>query len=204
MFKPRLPKQLTVRSAAVLALAAALFSVPAQATTLIRASVADLVKANETVMVGEVVDVHSYWNADSSFILTDVTIRPEQVLKGAVRKGGVVTLTQMGGTVGDLTTLILGGPELTIGQSYVLFVNRENLPGAERVTTIRDHCQGVFDIQTTADGEVRAISQANHLTLAPNAKGVSDVPGGLEGFTLHQLTEKVFAAHRLQNETEEK
>ena len=204
MQKASLLRMLTIRSATVLLLAAAMFSVPAQATTLIRASVDDLVKANETVMIGEVVDVHSYWNSDSSFILTDVMIRPTQVLKGTIRKGGMITLTQMGGTVGDLTTLILGGPELSIGQSYVLFLNQENLPGAEGVTTIRDHCQGVFNIEMTQNGEVRAISQANSLTLAPNAKGNTDVPGGLEGFTLDQLTEKVLAVSRLQNETEEK
>lgn len=204
MQKTSLLKSFTARSAAALVLAAALCSVPTQATTLIRASVDDLVKANETVMIGEVVDTHSYWNSDSSFILTDITIRPEQVLKGAVRKGGVVTITQMGGTVGDLTTLILGGPEFAIGQSYVVFLNKENLPGAEAVTTVRDHCQGVFDIQKTKDGGLRAISQANNLTLAPNTKGNSDVPGGFEGFTLNQLTEQVLAVSRLQNETEEK
>src|SRR5690349_9434456 len=81
--------------------------VPAGATTLIRESLDELVRANRTIVVGEVVDVHSYWNADGTFILTDVRIATHDVLKGNV-KNRELTLTVMGGQVGETTTLILG------------------------------------------------------------------------------------------------
>lgn len=193
---------IVARVGSVLALAAALCGAPAAATTLVRASVEDLVAANQTVVVGQVVDVFSYWNVDGTFILTDVIVRPDQVLKGSVE--GELTITQMGGTVGDMTTLILGGPELIPGHSYVLFLNEENLPGAEAVTTVRDHCQGVFEIRVAEDGELRAISQANSHPLVPDRQGYLDAPGGIEGFTLEVLAESVVAtAQRLQNEKED-
>ena len=52
-----------------------------QATTLMRASLDELVQHNHTIIAGEVVDMYSYWNADSSFIFTDVTITVEDNMK---------------------------------------------------------------------------------------------------------------------------
>src|SRR5262245_23642197 len=94
--------------------ALALWAVPAPATTLVRQGLEKLVAENQQALVGTVVDLRSYWNEDHTFILTDVRFRPEQSLKGRIRQGDV-TLTLMGGTVGDLTTLIIAGPELVPG-----------------------------------------------------------------------------------------
>lgn len=195
-------RSIVARTGCVLALAAILCGAPAGATTLVRASVEDLVAANQTVVLGEVVDVMSYWNADGTFILTDVTVRPWEVLKGSA--DGDLILTQMGGTVGDATTLIVGGPELIPGHSYVLFVNEEDLPGADGVTTVRDHCQGAFDILVAKDGKLRAISQANRHPLVPDRQGSFDAPGGVEGLELDALVRSVAdAARRLKNDKEE-
>lgn len=162
---------------------------PATATTLIRASLDDLTKANSTVVVGEVVDAYSYWNSDGNFILTDVRIAPIEVVKGKAPEGDL-TVTLMGGTVGDLTTLILGGAELTPGKSYLLFVNDEDLPGAKGVPTILHHSQGVFDVVHAA-GEIRAISQASGSRLVPDTLGRFEAPGGTEGFEYEALVQSV-------------
>ena len=66
--------------------AAALLAAPAGATTLMRAGLDELVRGNETIVQGKVVEIHSYWNADHSFILTDVRVRPNEVFKGGVRR----------------------------------------------------------------------------------------------------------------------
>src|SRR6185436_6966830 len=128
-------------------------------STLIRQSLNGLVAANPTIVVGEVLDAHSYWNDEGTFILTDVRIKATDVLKGDPRDTDF-TVTLMGGSVGDLTTLIVGGAELVPGKPYVLFLNEGDLPGVQGVRTVRDHSQGVFEVVKARDG-LRAISEAN-------------------------------------------
>lgn len=163
-------------------------AMPLSATTLIRAGLEDLTAANRTVVVGEVLETHSYWNADGTFILTDVRIAPMEFLKGE-RRRGELTVTLLGGSVGDLTTLIVGGAELVPGRPYVLFLNRESLPGVKGVLTVRDHSQGVFDIVNTADG-LRAVSQAR-TALLPDSRGVSEPPGGAKGLQLKVMMDSI-------------
>jgi hypothetical protein len=176
------------RWAAVLALALAAFA-PAEATTMIRMGVEDLVASNEAVVVGRVVDVQSYWNAEGSFILSDVKVEVLDALKGAALEREI-SLTVMGGSVGELTTLILAGPEMTIGGDYVLFLNREDLPGVFGVRTVRDLAQGIFDVVGAGDG-LRAVSQASRHPLLPDARGISEAPGGQEGIPLENLIRQV-------------
>lgn len=161
----------------------------AGATTLMRAGLDDLVAGNDTVVVGEVLDAHSYWNGDRTFVLTDVRIVATDVLKGDPRDK-VLTVTLLGGTVGDRTALILGGAELVPGDSYVLFLDREDLPGVRGARTVRDHVQGVFDVVLTRDG-LRAVSQASRFPLLPDARGESMAPGGIEGLLLTSLMQSI-------------
>ena len=173
--------------AAVITMAA--LATAASATTLVRASLDDLLSANRTVVVAEAVDAVSYWNRDHTFILTDVTVRPIETLKGEVAQE--LTVTLMGGSVDDLTTLILGGAELIPGRSYVLFLNEEELPGALAATTVRDLSQGAFAIHQTKDGRLRAVSQANSLSLLADSQGNVLAPGGEEGFALESMVQEL-------------
>lgn len=163
-------------------------TVPLAATTLVREGLDELVAGNQRVVVGKVIDAVSYWNQDKTFILTDVRIAPDETLKGERRSA--LTVTLLGGRVGDLTTLIVGGAELIPGRSYVLFLNPETLPGGRRALTIPDHCQGVFEI-TARQGELRAVSQATRQALVPDRSGRSDAPGGAEGLALESLLENL-------------
>jgi len=187
------PSRLTSRWLyAVLVVAAGVAS-PVGASTLVHEDLDDLVAGNGTVLVGEVIDASSYWNAEGSFILTDVRILPQQVLKGRRpdrREGEDLTVTLMGGTVGDLTTLVIGGAELLPGRSYVLFLNEEDLPGAPHALTVRDHVQGVFDLLPRGE-ELRAISQANSHPLLPDAFGRSEPPGGAQGMPFTTLVRSI-------------
>ncbi|NJL28975.1 MAG: hypothetical protein HC897_14355 [Thermoanaerobaculia bacterium] len=189
-----LPEEMAMRGRGIVVLGLVMLGLAAvsgtaSATTLVRASVDELVAANERVVVGEVLDAVSYWNDRGDFIMTDVRVRALSTLKGPAADEEL-TVTVMGGTVGDLTTLILGGPELVPGRSYVLFLNQEQLPGVERATTVRDLCQGAFDVRLV-NGELRAISQANSHPLVPDHRGYVDAPGGVEGFPLEALVQTV-------------
>ena len=165
-------------------------TLPASATTLIRAGLDELTDANQAIVMGEVIDSYSYWNSDGTFILTDVRVEVLDVLKGTFKKKADLTITLMGGTVGDLTTLILGGAELVPGASYVLFLNEETLPGEVSVLTVRDHCQGVFEV-VDSQGELMAVSQASAHPLFPDAQGIADAPGGLQGVSLDAMVRTV-------------
>jgi hypothetical protein len=169
---------------------AASLAAPASATTLKRMDVEDLVAANETVLVGQVLDARSYWNKDKTFILTDVRVSVNEVVKGNLQDQEI-TVTLMGGRVGDLTTLIIGGAELLPGKSYLLFLNEESLPGKARVQTVRDHCQGAFDLVIGKDGGLHAVSQANRHPLVPDALGYIDAPGGVQGTPFNAMIQSI-------------
>jgi len=162
----------------------ALSAISAGATTLIRQGLDQLTTSSETIVQGSVLDIHSYWNADHQFILTDVHVRPSRILKGDA--AGDLTFTVMGGSVGDVTTLIIGGADLAPGSEYVLFLGHANLPGAANRLTIREHSQGVFEVVGH-----RAFSQAVGDPLLADKQGVTDVPGGANGVDLSDLIDQV-------------
>lgn len=178
-----------LRSGVLAVALAAAVAAPASATTLRRAGLDQLVAEHGTIVMGEVVDLKSYWNPEGTFILTDVRFKAHDVLKGKPDPREL-TFTVMGGTVGDLTALIVGGAELISGNSYVVFLDKADLPGVKAVQTVREHGQGVFDIVMAGDG-LRAISQANHHPLAPDAKGNVEAPGGREGLSLTTMMRSI-------------
>jgi len=176
------------RIALTLALTA-LVAIPAGATTLVRESLKGLTDQNQLIVYGRVLDIYSYWNAEHSMILTDVRVRPNQVLKGD-RVAREVTFTLLGGTVGEITTLIIGGPELVPGSDYVLFLNKEPLLAEQAMLTVRDLSQGAFAVADVAGGR-RVFSQALNLSLLPDSEGVSEPPGGKDGLTLDDMLTQV-------------
>lgn len=163
----------------------------ASATTLIRQSLEQLTATNSTITFGEILETRSYWNKGNTFILTDVRIRSLEALKDSRRVGAEFTITLMGGTVDDLTTLIVGGAELVKGKRYVLFLHEGDLPGAKGALTVRDHCQGVFDVVNDRGRGLRAVSQASRHALEPDFAGKSDAPGGVKGLTFNNLVESI-------------
>lgn len=170
--------------------AAALFAAPAGATTLMRAGLEELVRGNETIVQGKVVEIHSYWNADHTFILTDVRVRPNEVFKGVGRPSEDVTFTLPGGTVGETSVILIGMPELVPGSEYLLFLNREELPGAVERLTVRDLVQGAFDVASVR-GQKRVFSQAIGTPLVADREGRTDVIGGREGLDIGEMTRQI-------------
>jgi hypothetical protein len=169
---------------AVVSLATLTLAAPSHATSLLHESLSVLTQQSELVLRATVLDIHSYWNADHSFILTDVHARPDLVLRGTA--AGDVTFTLLGGTVGEITTLLIGGADLAPGAQYVVFLSHADLPGAAHRLTIREHAQGAFDV---VNG--RAISQAFSDPLLPDADGDTVVPGGAAGLTLDELAHQI-------------
>lgn len=180
--------RLFLRSALAIAIAGSL-AAPLRASTFMRASLEDLVMDNTTVVIGEVLDAHSYWDDEEGFILTDVRIKTAEVLKGDPRDDDF-TITLLGGTVGDMTTVVVGSPELIPRKSYLLFLKDFERKSTRRLRTVPDHTQGVFDIVRARDG-VRAISQAHRVRLVPDALGFVDPPGKSQGLPLETMKQSI-------------
>jgi hypothetical protein len=162
---------------------------PAGASTFGRVDLDYLVQENETIVVGEAVSARSYWNDARTFILTDVQLSVSQVLKGQV-ESPEITVTVPGGTVDELTSVVVGGAELQPGRWYVLFLDRVTLLGAKGVLAVHDHGQGAFDVEMAGD-ELRAFSQARRLELVPDAAGLAEAVGGAKGLPLNALADNV-------------
>lgn len=167
---------LSVFAAALIALSAVS---PADASTFSRVGLDHLVAENETIAVGAVVGARSYWNEAKTFIFTEYRVKVDEILKGSVAAREII-VTIPGGTVGDLTAQIVGAADLVQGRSYVLFLGRADVLGARNVLTVRDHCQGVFDVEMAGDG-LRAVSQARRHGLLRDAYGNDAPVGGAEG-----------------------
>jgi len=162
---------------------------PARASSFARVGLDYLVAENGLIVLGEVLSTRSYWNDPGTLILTDVQVSVSEVLKGKWNNHEI-TVTIPGGTVGDDTIAVVGGAELVSGNSYVLFLKKGDLPGAGGVHVVRDHSQGVFEIQPGKDGP-RAVSQAVRLELVPDAFGDAAAPGGAPGLRLQALRRSV-------------
>lgn len=159
---------------------------PAGASTFSRLSLEDLVAENSTIVLGQAVEAHSYWNDSNTLILTDVRVVVSEVLKGELRDGEI-TVTVPGGTVGGEAVALIGGAQLAPEGWYLLFLREGDLPGA---SIVRDHSQGVFEVRMSKGG-LRAVSQAMQMELVPDDFGNKEAPGGAEGVPLKHLRQRV-------------
>jgi hypothetical protein len=162
---------------------------PAGASTFARVDLPYLVAGNETIVVGEVKAARSYWNEAKTFILTDFRVAVSDTLKGSLATREI-TVTVPGGKVGDLTSVIVGGADLKPGGWYVLFLRQGDLLGTRGVRYVRDHSQGVFELEMAGDG-LRAASQARGQVLLADESGSAAPVGGADGLPFTTLIESV-------------
>lgn len=164
---------------------------PAPASTFVRLGLEELTTNSRSIVIAQVLNTHSYWSQDSSFILTDVTLLPIRTLKGRAETSPR-TITVPGGTVGETTNLVVGSPALLPGRTYMLFLGDAALPGGHRAETVREYAQGVFDVVPGADG-MRAVSQAVHHRVLGGPDGRTEPPGGRLGLRLDDMIQQVEA-----------
>lgn len=167
-----------------------LWSSSGWATSLIRMDLRGLANNNEYIALGQVEKISSYWNKEGTFILTDVSVKVAEAIKGDI--GRSIIFTVLGGEVDGLSAIIVGGPQIEIGKQYLFFLKKQKLPGAEELLTLPDHCQGIFDV-IEKSGDIRAVSQASNYHLVPDIFGRSMAPGGVEGILLPELLKDIRA-----------
>ena len=86
-------------------------------TSVADESLASLTQKAERIVRGTVINVQSRWHGQ--VIVTDITLRVLHVARGHV--GATMTLTQLGGTVGETTLSVAGAPSWQRGVEVVVF-----------------------------------------------------------------------------------
>lgn len=122
-------------------LALALAALPAAASTFLYQSQAELVTRAEAVVQGRIVEVHSFWNAEHTAILTEATLEVEDTVVGAAP--AYVNLRTFGGQVGNYRIDAHGFPTFQLGERMLVFLEPEQ-EGAQKVFGYQ---QGQFHIR---------------------------------------------------------
>lgn len=152
---------------ALAALAAAVFVVaPAFATTIEALDMRALVERSDRVLLGTVVRQEARWD-DRHRIVTDVTVRVEDAMKGDAAVGHEVVVRCLGGAIGDLGMHIEGEPSFEDGDRAIVFGRA--IRGAAYVRPV-GMSQGVLPIRTL-EGREMVLPGGRGLALVSRAQG---------------------------------
>jgi hypothetical protein len=155
-----------------LALALALVAPPAGATQVLHQTLRDLTVGSSDIVVGQIEGMQSHWNAAHTRILTDVTVRVSESLKGA--GSATLTLTQLGGDLDGFRYAVAGSPLFRPGEQALLFVWRD----AKGQAQVNGLAQGKFDITTDAATGARTVQRVAEGLRIREVTRLSAVPGG--------------------------
>jgi hypothetical protein len=114
------------------------------ATSVERLGLEDLTRKARTIVVGRVTGSRTYWSPDKKYILTDYTIAVAENVKG--RSPGTISITTIGGRIGDVELYVSGMPFFERGENAVLFIEQSS--AYQTIVGLR---QGKFKI---TNGEV--------------------------------------------------
>ena len=136
-----------------LALTALFIAGASLATTVVHMDTRALVQRSHDIVIGTVEGSRSYWNADHTRILTEVTVNVSESLKG--EGPGRLVLTQLGGELDGMRYHIEGSPRFARGEEALLFVWRDPQGRAQ----VNGLAQGKFEIGRDAGG-TRVVQRA--------------------------------------------
>ena len=114
------------------------------ATTVRRLSFDELVAKSESIVEGQILESRSYWTGDRKLILTSYTVQVRENMKGKAAE--TITVTTVGGKIGNTILHVSGMPVFEPGESAVLFLER-----SKSYMTVVGLNQGKF---TISNGEV--------------------------------------------------
>lgn len=170
---------------ALLALSATAWATIVQALDLEQLS-----KKADVVVHGQVIDRAAAWNPTRSRIYTVTRVAVTDPLKGPHKKGTVIQIRQLGGTVGDITQSIVGNARLTDGEEVMLFLNHDP---AKQLHYIVGMAQGKYAIERSGKAAV-VKNDLTGLALADLDDGRLDGLKHGDDVTTHQVTLAQFKA----------
>lgn len=159
------------------------WSVVAAATVVKAASLAQLVAASDSIVVGMPVDASSSYASlgGSKLLVTDTRIEISRSLRGQVAVGQTLRVRTLGGRIGEIAQIVPGEARLDLGQSCLLFL-RKNRSGLFRVAGM---AQGQYPLWRDAAGTLRLRASQNlDKVLDPAGSGAVHL---LSGRTLSEV-----------------
>ena len=114
----------------------------ALATTVQKLSLQELTKKSDSIVMARVDDATSSWDANHKEIYSYYTLRVLQPVNG--RKGETtITLREIGGTVGNIASIVPGMPSCKKGEEVVVFLTQKDAAGYPWVMGLQ---QGKYSI----------------------------------------------------------
>ena len=152
----------------------------AGATTVQKFTMKELTAKSDAIVMAKVVDQSSRQDATNKEIYTYITISVTESVKGAKGEKSI-TIRQLGGTVGNLISVVPGRPTFKTGEEVVLFLSPKDQAGYPWVMGLQ---QGKYSIVTDDAGLKHVRNDLDGLRmLSPNgsvneSKVSSDQPLG--------------------------
>ena len=179
MSTPTLKTQLRAASLAIglCGVAASQVAIPdAQAAVMMALDLPALVQQSDLVVVGNAQKQASRYV--DKLIVTDVTLKVVANLKGSSKAGELVTVTHLGGSVGEIGLSVPGAASFKLGESAVVFLRK--VPSGE--WNVTGMSQGVMPISGKGSEQRVQMGGTDSALMERNAEG--------------QLVEKPAAAPR--------
>lgn len=127
-------------------------SAPARATVIVPLDLASLVQRADTIVRGTAMATTASLSDDKKQIHSVTVVRVAAIMKGA--PAAEIEVRTPGGTLGDLTQVVHGAPQLHAGQEVYLFLHR--VSGNRFI--VEGFTQGKFEVAADTDGS-RRVSQ---------------------------------------------
>lgn len=143
---------LSIASAALMGLHA----IPLAASTFVAMTEDELISRSDMVIQGEVVNVQSHWSQSGRVVVSDATIRVDEVMIGD--SPAVVQVRTFGGRVNDFIVETHGFPAFETGEKVLLYLYEEP---ADRSLRVLGYQQGQFRVVTRLDGVTLAVPQVD-------------------------------------------
>jgi hypothetical protein len=103
-----------------------------RAATVLELDFKQLVAKSDYIVVATVRGQTSRWNKHGR-IVTDVALEVQETLKGEVAEGERLSVTNLGGTVGDIAMRVEGSPQFVSGATMLVFLREVPSLGELRV-----------------------------------------------------------------------
>jgi len=141
----------------------------ANATTVQKFTVSDLAKKSETIVLARVEDESARMEEGSKEIYTYITLRVLEGVKGSKANANskkatsdeLITIRQLGGTVGNLISVVPGMPTFRKGEEVVVFLSMKDQKGYPWVMGLQ---QGKYTVTTNDDGFKQVRNDVDGLT----------------------------------------
>ena len=140
----------------------------ASATTVQKLTLQELTKKANSIVVGRVQDAVSSWDAAKKEIYTFYTVSVSQPVKGS-KAGETITIRQLGGTVGNIASIVPGMPSFRKGEEVVLFLTQKDAAGYPWVLGLQ---QGKYSVVDQAGLKMVRNDLAGTEFLTPNGAHV--------------------------------